>query len=167
MKAIYIPELLKLPEQKEVIEINEYLSGLETLNPVGGSLQVKHQGNYLAVSAQASTIITLVCDRCLQQYNHRLAVDTSELIWLDESAQKLAPAPLEQEMTWEDLVEILPAQGYFEPDTWLYEQLCLEIPPRQLCSNQCRGITIADGSSESPRDGRWDALEALKRQLSG
>lgn len=167
MKAIYIPELLKLPEQKDVIEINEYLSGLETLNPVRGCLQVNHQGNYLAVSAQASTIITLVCDRCLQQYNHRLEVDTSELIWLEESAEQVAPAPLEQEITWEDLVEMLPAQGYFQSDTWLYEQLCLEIPPRQICGNQCQGIPIAEVTSESPTDARWDALEALKRQLSG
>jgi uncharacterized protein len=47
MEAIHIPWLLKLPEQTEVIQVNEFLADLETLTPVRGRLQVTHQGNYL------------------------------------------------------------------------------------------------------------------------
>jgi len=165
MEAIYIPGLLKRPEHTDVIEVNEFLTDLETLTPVRGRLQVTHKGNYLEVWAKAETIITLTCNRCLKQYNHRLTVDTSELVWLDESADQPDDGPLERETPLEDLVESLPPQGYFQPDTWLYEQLCLAIPPRQLCDQQCPGIQINDEGSASPTDRRWDALEALKRQL--
>jgi uncharacterized protein len=169
MEAIHIPWLLKQPEHTNVIEVNECIAGLETLTPVRGRLQVTHQGNYLEVSAQAETIITLTCDRCLQQYNHRLKLDTSELIWLAESANQPDEGPLERETAFEDLVESLPPQGYFQPDTWLYEQLCLAIPPRKLCDGQCPGIPTTDKEKESasPTDRRWQALEALKGQFPG
>lgn len=167
MEAIHIPWLLKLPEHTDIIQVNEFLADLETLTPVRGRLQVTHQGNYLEVSAQVETIMTLTCNRCLQQYNHRLTLDASELVWLDESADQPDDGPLERETGLEELVETLPPQGYFQPDTWLYEQLCLAIPPRQLCDQQCPGIPLTDNKGTSSTDRRWEALEALKRQLPG
>jgi uncharacterized protein len=167
MEAIYIPQLTKAPEQTETLQFQEFLPGLETLTPVRGRLQVTHQGNYLEVSAQAETIMTLTCHRCLQQYNHRLTLNASELIWLDETANQADTGPLERETPLEDLVETLPPQGYFQPDVWLYEQMCLAIPPRQLCDQQCPGIVTSDSpAAEGSSDHRWNALEALKRQLS-
>ena len=169
MEAIHIPWLLKLPEQTEVIPVNQCIAGLETLTPVRGRMQVTHKGNYLEVSAQAETIITLTCDRCLQQYNHRLKVDALELVWLDESADQPDEGPLERETALEDLVETLPPQGYFQPDAWLYEQLCLATPPRQLCNPDCPGIQIndQDAGSNALTDQRWQALVNLKKQLPG
>jgi uncharacterized protein len=167
MEAIHIPWLLKLPEQTEVIEVNECIAGLETLTPVRGRLQVTHKGNYLEVWAKAETIITLTCDRCLKQYNHRLKIDASELVWLDESAEQPDDGPLERETALEDLVETLPPQGYFQPDVWLYEQLCLAFPPRQLCDQMCQGIQINDQGSAALTDRRWQALEDIKKQLPG
>ena len=167
MEAVHIPWLLKLPEQTEVIKVNECIAGLETLTPVRGRMQVTHKGNYLEVSAQAETIITLTCDRCLQQYNHRLQVDASEMVWLDESADQPDEGPLERETALEDLIETLPPQGYFQPDVWLYEQLCLATPPRQLCDPNCLGIQINEPGSAALTDRRWQALENLKKQLPG
>jgi uncharacterized protein len=169
MDAIHIPWLLKLPGQTDVVQINESLPDLATLTPVRGRLEVTHQGQYLEVGVQAETIVTLTCDRCLQQYNHRLAVEASEVVWLDESAQQPDSGPLERETALEDLVETLPPQGYFHPEAWLYEQICLALPPRQLCDRQCPGIPVENHNiaSASPADRRWEALEALKRQLPG
>lgn len=166
MEAIYIPQLTKLKEQTGVIQVNDFLPGLATLTPVRGLIKVRHHGNYLQVSAQAEAIITLTCHRCLQQYNHRLVVDTSEMIWLDEAAGQDYDGPLEREVALEDLVETLPPQGYFYPAEWLYEQFCLEIPQRQLCDTQCAGIQTAPTSEgEETTDQRWASLEALKKQL--
>lgn len=168
MEAIQIPWLLKLPKNTDVIQVDEFLPDLATLTPVRGRLEVTHQGNYLEVSVQVDTIVTLSCDRCLQQYNHRLAVDASEMVWLDESAEQPDDGPLERETSLDDLVETLSPQGYFQPGDWLYEQVCLAIPPRQLCDQQCPGIKVNQtDTSASANDRRWEALEALKRQLPG
>lgn len=165
MKAIHIPWLLKQREQTNAIEVDECIDGLETLTPVRGRMLVTHKGNYLEVSIKAETIMTLTCDRCLQQYNHRLKIDTSEMVWLSESADQLDDGDLEREVPLEDLVETLPPQGYFHPDVWLYEQLCLAIPPRKLCDQQCPGIQMTDSGSAALSDRRWKALEDLKKQL--
>lgn len=166
MEAIYIPHLTKAPEQTEVVQVQEFLPNLETLTLIRGRIRVTHRGNFLEVSAQAETIITLTCHRCLQQYNHRLAVATSEIIWLDETADQPDDGPLEREVALEDLLETLSPQGYFHPDEWLYEQLCLEIPQRQLCDENCAGIqTVTPNGFEQLTDKRWASLEALKKQL--
>jgi len=130
MEAIYIPKLARAPEQTESIQIKEYFPALETLTPVQGNVRVIHRGNYLEVVARAETIVTLTCDRCLQQYNHRLSVNPVELIWLEEPNEEADELLVEREIPLEDLVETLSPQGYFKPDEWLYEQLCLEIPQR-------------------------------------
>ena len=170
MEAVYIPQLIKAPEQTQVLEINEFIADLETLTPVRGWVRVTHHGNYLEISAQAETIMTLSCHRCLQQYNYRLKSQPAEIIWLETPATQPEFIPLEREVATEDLVETLSPQGYFAPDEWLYEQLCLAIPRRQLCDLKCPGIEVSlpqtHQSEEQPtHDSRWSALEALKRQL--
>jgi len=168
MEAIYIPRLTRATHQTEVVDFQETIPGLETLTPVKGQLQVTHQGNYLEVSATAETIVTLTCHRCLQQYNYRLAIAPVELIWLEETPNHTDAALLDRDLVVEELVETLPPQGYFEPATWLYEQLCLEIPQRQLCEQTCKGIQLSSDLAPTPTvDRRWTAFEALKNQLSG
>lgn len=166
MEAIYIPQLLKARERTESLEIQEFIPGLETLTPVRGSMTVSHRGNFLEVSAKAETIVTLACDRCLKQYNHRLSLDTSEIIWLDSTAEGDRYLPLEREISVDDLSETLSPDGYFEPDTWLYEQLSLLMPMQQLCSPDCQPPTAASTVGEPNIDRRWASLEVLKKQLS-
>lgn len=167
MEAVYIPRLTKAPQQTEVVAFNQMIPGLETLTPVHGEISVSHRGNYLEVSATAEVIITLSCHRCLQQYNYRLTIAPSELIWLDEAIDSIDPILLDQDIVPDELVETLSPQGYFDPETWLYEQLCLEIPQRQLCDAACKGIQLAEPSPAEPHlDQRWSSLEALKKQLS-
>jgi uncharacterized protein len=170
METIYIPHLLTKTERKEVIDFEEFIPDLETLTPVRGRLQVSHQGNYLEVKAKAETIVTLTCHRCLKQYNHRLALNSSELIWLEETANQTDSSSAEIEVPLEDLVEKLSPGGYFSPGDWVYEQMCLELPHKQICDTECPGISLTDDaanteSSETVSDSRWASLEALKRQL--
>lgn len=166
MEAIYIPQLLKAPDKSQSIPIEEFVPGLNTLTPVRGAMKVAHRGTYLEVSVRAEAIVTLTCDRCLQQYNQRLSLDTSELIWLEEAVEPAKPSPSEREIGWEDLSEKLSPEGYFSPDTWLYEQLSLALPLRQLCSPDCQPPAPPCSGTPSPTDSRWASLEALKQQLS-
>lgn len=168
MEAIYIPQLTRAPEQTEKISVQDYLLDLKTLTPVQGGMKVTHRGNYLDVAAQAEAIMTLTCDRCLQQYNHRVTVDTSELIWLQEEPNSFESEDVEREVALEDLVESLSPQGHFKPDEWLYEQFCLAIPQRQLCNQDCQGIAVGEPQPDVKPvvDRRWASLETLKNHLS-
>lgn len=163
MKPIYIPNLLKATDKTEEVRFQERLPNLDTLTPVQAVVQVTHGGNFLQVKGSAETIITLTCDRCLNNYNYRLTSDTSEIIWLEAPADNAALEP-ERELSMDDLVETLSPMGRFYPDEWVYEQLCLAIPQRQLCDGDCSGITW-DSSSDNPVDSRWASLEKFKENL--
>ncbi|GGA08812.1 DUF177 domain-containing protein [Okeania sp. KiyG1] len=167
MEVIHIPSLLKKTEQTEAIKFEEFISDLETLTPVRGYLQVTHHGNYLEVKGKVETIITLTCDRCLNQYNHKLLINPKELIWLKEVKEQKDLFYLEVENSVEDLVETLPPDGYFNPKEWIYEQFCLAVPPRKLCDKNCQGIKLSDtNGSSSIIDRRWAGLESIKKQLN-
>lgn len=165
METIYIPNLIRMPGKSEEIRVDDYIPGMETLTPVRGTIVVTHQGTYLEVKAQAEAIKTLTCDRSLQQYNHRLVIDTTELIWLDVNAGAPYQGPLEREVSVEDLTESLPPNGYFDPEVWLYEQLSLALPLRQVSE---QGEQESHNYIEMPpqADSRWSSLAALKEQLS-
>ena len=166
MEAIYIPHLLKAPKRRAEIVVNDAIADLDTLVPVKGRVLVRHGGNFLEVVSQAETITTLVCDRCLQHYNHRLAIDTSELIWLESEREHLDDIPLEREVSVEDLSETLPPNGHFDPKAWLYEQLSLALPLRKICGENCPGTTVEATTEENHIDSRWSSLAALKEQLN-
>ena len=159
MEKIYIPRLLKMPEQKEEIKLNHQISGLNTLTPVKGIFQVAHRGNFLELELQVNTILTLTCDRCLQTFNYRLEVDTSEIILLQE-AETDFNLPLEREIISENLSETLPPNGELMVEEWIYEQLSLSMPLRNLCSNNCQPPSVKHNSM-TIGDSRWSSLSSL------
>jgi uncharacterized protein len=165
MEVIHIPNLAHHPERSITLEFNQLLEDLVSLTPVQGTAKVTHQGNYLEVTAQATTIVTLSCDRCLQHYNHRLSCDASEMIWLKDSELLLNELPLDADFDVEEIVEHLPENGDFDVAKWVYEQLCLALPQRQLCDGDCPGIELPKPNPEDLVDRRWAALQALKGQL--
>ncbi|MDJ0595391.1 MAG: YceD family protein [Pleurocapsa sp. MO_226.B13] len=167
MEAIYIPHLLKAPKRRAEIIVNDTIARLNTLTPVKGKIAVRHGGNFLEVSSQAETIVTLTCDRCLQHYNHRLAIDTSELIWLESRLENIEDLPAEREVPLEDLSETLPPHGHFDPETWLFEQLSLALPLRRVCGESCPGAAVTSSKEDNGIDSRWSSLAALKEQLNG
>ena len=99
MKDIFLPQLSHAPERTETVVFNEMIPGFTSLVPVRGKLTVKHGVTFLEVLLDADTIVTLTCDRCLQQYNQRLAINTSELIWLDEVEKRAENYPQEQQIS--------------------------------------------------------------------
>ncbi|RMF25266.1 MAG: DUF177 domain-containing protein, partial [Cyanobacteria bacterium J083] len=138
-----------------------------SLTPVKGWMIVRHGGNYLEITTQAETITTLTCDRCLQNYNHRLVIDTSEIIWLEEPDCSEAELAGEKEVSLADLSEKLAPNSYFEPEKWLYEQLCLATPLRCLCAEDCPGNQTLKQADNQPKiDNRWASLAALKQQFN-
>jgi uncharacterized protein len=168
IEPIHLPQLTRAPDQTEVISIQDWFADLPSLTPVKGQVKVVHNGNFLQVDGTAETIVTLTCDRCLQQYNHRLSAEASELIWLEEITEGDAlKGAVTEELEDADLVETLPPEGYFQPDDWLYQQLCLALPQRQLCDLDCPGIVFEPSTpaSEPATDYRWAGLAELKRQL--
>ena len=170
MEAVFIPHLLRCEDHTLKIPIDQSVLDLATLTPVRGEMVIKHQGTFLDVSATADTIVNLTCDRCLNQYNQRLKLDANEIIWLDAAAGEDYQGPIELRVDFDDLIESLTPNGHFNTEEWLYEQLYLAFPHRQLCDQKCPGLATNStvGVTESPvvsLDARWGNLASLKNQL--
>ncbi len=165
--TVSIPRLTKLPASQETLEFKEIFPDLQTLTPVNAKVQVTHKGNYLEVIGQADGIITLTCDRCLTQYNHRLNIDTTELVWFNEGGglTEMDELPIDKDLDLENMVETVPEDGDFDVSNWVYEQLALDFPYKKLCDADCSGIQINEENKQPEGDRRWAGLEALKGQL--
>ena len=138
MDNIFIPRLLKMPGQTYQVQLNKQrIRGFDSLTPIQGTFRVVHRHTFLEVSLNADTILTLTCDRCLKTFNHRLAVNISEIILL-QHPQGENSLSLEREVSGEDLSERLSPNGKFLLEEWIYEQLSLAMPLRNLCGNNCQ-----------------------------
>jgi len=163
MYPIHIPHLLRQPQATQIIHLDGAIPDLDALTPVKGQVKIRHGGTFLEVGVSAETIVNLTCDRCIQSYNYRLTLETSELIWLEAPTPETLPP--ERELAWEDLSEQLPPDGDFDVDAWLYEQFTLALPLQRLCGKDCQPPAVSQ-AEVAPTDRRWSALEILKEQLT-
>ncbi len=152
-------------------QVAQRIAGLDSLTPVQGSIQALHHGTALEVTAEAETIVTLCCDRCLQHFNHPLRAKVHELVELRGQGEAGTPTDAELgEISLElsragmpegaDLDDRLDPAGSFDPERWLFEQLSLRLPLVNRCGDDCPGP--ARWSSEATGiDPRWAALTRL------
>ena len=76
LEPVPLQELRALGTAK-VWEVEGELDELPSLTPVRGHVSAEHRGNVLAVTGQLKTIVTLCCDRCLNQFNQKLSCTPS------------------------------------------------------------------------------------------
>ena len=145
------------------------LEELPSLTPVRGEIQAEHRGNVLEVRGSLQTIVSLCCDRCLGYFNQEIAVETDELIWLGDGQglEAMLEAGLDPDHP-EGLVESLDPRGVFEPETWAFEQLSLQLSVVNRCGDACPGPplrTVETVESDTPViDPRWQALRQLQNE---
>jgi uncharacterized protein len=160
---------LSLLEQGKQWRINQRLSELESLTPVRGQLRAVHRGNILELDGEASTIVTLCCDRCLQQFNHPLRFETHEVLWLGEQAREqgmdlesvLEAGGAVIELDPDELTESMDPRADFDPEHWVFEQLNLQLPVVNRCGSDCPGPNLNAAVADEPIDPRWAALKKL------
>ena len=149
-------------------EFEGQLEELTSLTPVRGTIRAEHRGNILEVSGSAQTIVCLCCDRCLNQFNRKLYMGTTELIWLgdSEAAAEMTEEGLDASSV-DGLVECLDPRGSFQPERWVFEQLSLQLPAVNFCGDGCPGMPQLvnqelSGSVTPSADPRWQALLSLR-----
>jgi uncharacterized protein len=161
---------LRLLERGRTWQVAQRIEGLESLTPVQGSIQAVHHGTALELTAEAETIVTLCCDRCLQHFNHALRAEVHELVELRGQGEATPAGAAIEELNLElardgmpegaDLDDRLDPAGSFDPERWLFEQLSLQLPLVNRCGDDCPGP--ATWSSEpAGGDPRWAALARL------
>ena len=168
LEPVLLRELLFLDLSRRHWQIDCLVDGFTSLTPVRGWIEAEHCGNILKVCSEASTIISLCCDRCLRQFNQELGYRTCELIWLGKTS--LEEQMLNKELlidAVDNLVDCLNPNGTFDPGHWLFEQLSLRLPTVSYCRINCPGPPLPraskiDKNQENSVDPRWNVLRQLK-----
>ena len=171
LEPVPLQELRALGTAK-VWEVEGELDELPSLTPVRGHVSAEHRGNVLAVEGRLNTIVTLCCDRCLNQFNQKLSCTPSELIWLGDEQPTADELELSGEVAeMEGLVDVLDPRGQFDPQHWAFEQLNLLLPVVNHCGDHCPGPpglqqqpVIPDSKTQGV-DPRWQALQQLQQQI--
>ena len=171
LEPVPLQELRALGTAK-VWDVEGELDELPSLTPVRGHVSAEHRGNVLAVEGKLSTIVTLCCDRCLNQFNQSISCTPSELIWLGDEQPTADELELSGEVAeMEGLVDVLDPRGQFDPQQWAFEQLNLLLPVVNHCGDHCPGPpglqqqpVIPDTKTKAV-DPRWQALQQLQQQI--
>ena len=171
LEPVPLQELRALGTAK-VWDVEGELDELSSLTPVRGHVSAEHRGNVLAVEGKLSTIVTLCCDHCLNQFNQSLSCTPSELIWLGDEQPTADELELSGEVAeMEGLVDVLNPRGQFDPRQWAFEQLNLLLPVVNHCGDHCPGPPGLQqqpvNSDAKPKDvdPRWQALQQLQQQI--
>ena len=170
LRPVPIQELKLLAEGRRW-QLDQHLESLQSLTPVRGHVQAIHRGNVLEVEGEAQTIVTLCCDRCLQDFNHPLSHSTQEVLWLGEQARTsgmeaealIEAGELSLDLDADALSESLDPSGSFDPAHWSFEQLSLQLPLVNRCGADCPGPNLAGTGADQAQDPRWAALRNLHR----
>ena len=171
LEPVPLQELRALGTAK-VWEVEGELAELPSLTPVRGHVSAEHRGNVLAVEGKLNTIVTLCCDRCLNQFNQKLSCTPSELIWLGDEQPTADELELSGEVAeMEGLVDVLDPRGQFDPQQWAFEQLNLLLPVVNHCGDHCPGPPglqqqhVIPATKTKAVDPRWQALQQLQQQI--
>ena len=162
LRPVPLPELRLLAAGRQW-QVDQPVAGLDSLTPVRGTLEARHLVTALELKASVATIVTLCCDRCLQHFNHPLQAEVEELVEL-RSPGESAPFsghPHHLSPTGHDLDDRLDAEGRFDPERWLFEQLSLQLPLVNRCGSDCPGPATWS-SLGSGGDPRWAVLHRLR-----
>lgn len=157
LAPIAIDALAALPEGCRW-SVDQPIAGLASLSPVQGLIEARIEGPLLRVVAEAHTSVELRCDRCLQTYAQPLQVNASERLALGTSSDALDEALA---FDADGISEQIDPAGSFDPQQWLYEQLCLQLPTVNRCGSTCPG-PASWGSDQTVIDPRWAALKRLQ-----
>ncbi len=165
LRPVPLPEL-RLQAEGRRWSVDQPIAGLPSLTPVRGEIQALHHGNALEIKGVADTIVTLCCDRCLQPFNHPLHAEACELLELAGATDPGDGGPIPAEAVEEfilgdDLDDRLDANGRFDPEQWLFEQLSLRLPLVSRCGADCPGPP-SWGDGPTGTDPRWRALRSLR-----
>lgn len=156
-----ISQILKVNGSSLNVEFNELLESFNTLhddlaitNPVSFTGTFVNIGGLIKLDGKLEAYYTVKCSRCLKNLNSRIDLEIKEE-FIEEGKQK------------ED--EIYTYQGKsIELDKVLSDNIILNLPSKQVCDNNCKGLCPVCGidlnvqdckCKEESTDPRMEALK--------
>jgi uncharacterized protein len=161
MRAIDVRDLLEHPGASRTVRVREPVPGLRTELaavpedvPIEGDLTLESVVEGIYVTGSFGGKMTLVCARCLTEFEHGFDVDVRELVARE-------PGPEDDYALDPDLT--------LDPEPIVRDAVVLQMPFSPLCRPDCLGLceicggdrNLGECPGHEATDPRWAALEGL------
>jgi uncharacterized protein len=133
-------------------------------SPVRVSLDVTRNGRDIFARGSAGVMSVLECGRCLEEYVYALEAPIE--LWVIVGGE-----PDSEER--ENVIEVPAGAGYADLTGHVRSELLLQVPLKQLCRADCRGLCPVCGANlnsapcgcrAESHDARWEDLRNLKEK---
>lgn len=172
---ISIDEVRTLPNQRLNLSFKELIDGLDAVKPVTGELTLIASSTGMRVCGTVQSMLKRTCDRCLGPYFLSLPVAIDEKFMETPREHIVEQFTREKELTAEDFIECLDADGSLDIVDVVYQAVTLATPISSLCGSECpgpafpvgktgSGALVSDNQADQHRDHtdpRWKNLKSL------
>ncbi len=127
------------------------------------AVKLEKSSRQIYLRSDMRTAATFICDRCLENFDRK--IDAVYSIVYVSNGRTMAGAGKEEE------VHVIPADAsYIDLDEDIRQYVLLAVPPKLLCTEECRGLCPLCGINRNREtcscttadlDPRWDALKKL------
>lgn len=109
---------------------------------------------------------TLLCDRCLTEFDYQIEAPLATLVVLDQST----------EFEDEDVIEVPASSLSIDLTKFVHDSLLLALPFKLLCKEDCKGLCAQCGTNlnedtcdceDTSIDPRWNKLKELNIENQG
>jgi uncharacterized protein len=131
---------------------------------VSVGLDVTRNGRDIFMKGRANVEAVLECGRCLEQY--RVTLEAPLDLWVIVGGE----AGDEER---ENVIEIPAGAGYVDLTEHVRSELLLQVPLKQICRTDCKGLCPVCGTNLNVRtcgchvethDARWEDLKKLRKK---
>lgn len=146
---ISIKELENTKNKYMAIEFNDYIEGVELVEPLNAKLEVNSLGDFIEIRGNVKGIVKLVCDFCLKEFEYKLDFNIDETF-----AKNALSDSYGEEIELKDGQFVTDLFGSDEIDICdlLYQSVILNIPNQKVCGINCnRDDFQSEDELEDPR----------------
>lgn len=113
--------------------------------PVHYTLTVKKFDNLLTIAGPISYEAFFTCGRCLEEFSRSVTLDMNIRL----TPKIKTPQPSEFELKDEDMDVYYYEGDEIDLDPFIYEEILLDMPPRPVCSENCKGLCGICGKNKN------------------
>jgi len=140
MEKILSLEDLENAENKTLYcTFDEKIEGIDCVTPIHADLSAKSLGDFVQITGHVTGRVTLVCDLCLDKFEHELDFDIDELFSKHSLFGEYEESGQEFEIKDGQFVTDLNGQKEINIYDLLYQSVILSFPNKKVCGINCKG----------------------------
>ncbi len=144
-KVISIKELENTSGKIIKLKVNEYIDGLDLVEPLVANLTVRDLDEFVEISGTVKANVKLVCDYCLKEFEQILEFDIDEMFAKTSLSDSYGA---ETELHSDQFITDLCGNDEIDICDLLYQSVILNIPNKKVCGS----IDCAEGSFQNEAD---------------